>query len=233
MMRRRDFITLLGGAAGWPAVAHAQEPGRIYRVGFLSQFGRQTPQVLAFFDELQASGFIEGHNLAVLPDSFNVPIDQMAAWAAALVRAAPDVLVGIGDLAARALQAATQSVPIVGAAEDMVAAGLVSSLSRPGGNITGISMLSPELDGKRLDFLIEAVPGARWMAALFDVAQAPLSHVKALQEAARARGIELSVFNVARPEEIASAIEAAKTSGAQAVNVLASSLLSGNSGDYL
>ena len=89
---------------------------------------------------------------------------------------------GIGDLATRALKEATQTVPIVGAAEDMVEAGLVASLSRPGGNVTGISMLSPELDGKRLDILIEAAPNARRIAALADGTQTPQSHTKKLQD---------------------------------------------------
>ena len=112
----------------------------------------------------------------------------------------------------------------------MVAAGLVASLSRPGGNITGVSMLSPELDGKRLDILMEAVPSARRMAALADATQTPKSHTKTLQDAARARGVELLVFSVTRGEEIAPTINSAKTSGVQAVNVLASPLLtvSGN-----
>ena len=89
-------------------------------------------------------------------------------------------------------------------------------------------MLSPELDGKRLDILIEAVPTARRMAALADATQTSPSHTKALQHGAQARGVELSVFGVARAEEIAPVLDAAKTSGAQAVNVLASPLLSAN-----
>ena len=226
-MRRRDFITLLGGAASaWPLAARAQQPGRTYRLGVLSQGRRQTPQVVAFFDELRLSGFIEGHTLAILPGSFDVPIEQLAARAAAMVKAAPDALLAVGEPATRALQAATQSIPIIGAGEDMVAAGLVASLSRPGANVTGISLLSPELDGKRQDILIEAVPNARRMTALADATQTRQSHTKALQDAARARGVELSVIGVHRLEEIAPAIDAAKTSGAQAVNVLASSLLS-------
>ena len=184
--------------------------------------------MLAFLDELRISGFIEGRNLTVLPDGFNTSIDQLAERAAAMVKAAPDVLRGVGELATRALKAATQTIPIVGAAEDMVLAGLVTSLGRPGGNITGISQLSPELDGKRLDILIEAVPSARRMAALTEATQTPQSHTNALQDAARARGVELSIFGVARPEQIAPAIEAAKRSGAQAANVLASPLLSGH-----
>ena len=230
-LKRREFISPLTGAAASLLASlrlHAQEPGRTYRLGFLAQGGRQTRQVLALFDELRLSGFIEGHNLAIVPGGFDVPVDQLAARAAATVQAAPDVLVSIGDVATRALQAATRTVPIVAGAEDMVAAGLVTSLSRPGGNITGISMLSPELDGKRLDILIEAVPTARRMAALADATQTSPSHTKALQHGAQARGVELSVFGVARAEEIAPVLDAAKTSGAQAVNVLASPLLSGN-----
>src|SRR5262245_59641202 len=202
-MRRRRFITLLGGAAAaWPLAVSAQQPGRIYRLGVLSQGPRQRPWYVAFFDELRLSGFIDGQNLMVLPDGFNAPIDQLPAQAKAIVKAAPDVIWCIGELPMRALKAATQSIPIVGGAEDMVAAGLVASLSRPGGNITGVSLLSPELDGKRLDILIEAVPSARRMAALVDATQTPQSHTRALQDAARARGVELSVVGVEKSEQI-------------------------------
>jgi putative ABC transport system substrate-binding protein len=229
MIGRREFITLVGAAAAaWPLAARAQEPGRTYRLGVLSQGGRQQPQYLAFFDELRLSDFVEGQNLTLVPGSFDAPADQLATRATILVKAAPDVLFGVGDLATRALQEATQSIPIVGGAEDMVAAGLVASLSRPGANVTGISMLSPELDGKRLDILIEAVPSARRIAALVDATQTPPSHTKALQDSARLRGVELLAVGVHRREEIATAIDAAKASGAQAVNVLASAPFSGS-----
>jgi putative ABC transport system substrate-binding protein len=95
--------------------------------------------------------------------------------------------------------------------EDMVAAGLAASLARPGGNITGISLLSP--DGKRQDILMEAVPGARRMAVLADANVTPPQHFQALKDAASQRGVELSVFGVARPEEIVPAIDGAKASG--------------------
>ena len=229
-MRRRKFISLLGGAAAWPLAAHAQEPGRIYRLGFLTGRPRAIREYDAFFDELRGDGFIEGQNLIVDARGFGLRPEQFAEIAAALARSNPDVIFSAGgDPSMHALKAATQTVPIVGGAEDMVASGLVASLSRPGGNITGFSMLSPELDGKRLDILIEAVPSARRMGALADLTQTPQSHIKASQDAARSRGVELSVFGVARSEDIASAIDAAKTSGAQAVNVLAASLLSAKS----
>jgi putative ABC transport system substrate-binding protein len=102
----------------------------------------------------------------------------------------------------------------------------VASLARPGGNITGISLLSPELDGKRQDILIEAVPGAHRMALLAESNVTPQRHTQELQAAARAHGIELLVFGVARPEEIVAAINAAKASGAEALNFLATALFS-------
>jgi ABC-type uncharacterized transport system substrate-binding protein len=228
-MKRRQFITLIGGAAAaWPLAARAQEPGRTYRLGLLVRNPRDTPQWLAFFDELRLSGFIEGQNLALVPGGFDVPIEQFASRAAAIVKAAPDAIISHGDVATRAMREATRTIPIVVMAEDMVAAGLAASLARPGGNVTGISLLSPELDGKRQDILIEAVPGARRIAALADPTVTPLRHTESLQQAARARGIELSVFAAARPEAIGSALDAAKASGAEAVNVLATPLFGNN-----
>src|SRR5262252_5660337 len=151
-MNRREFISILTGAAtAWPLVARAQENGRTYRLGFLLPTARQTPQVEAFFDELRLNGFVEGKNLVVVPGGFEATDDNLAERAAALVNATPDVIVAGPASPLRALQAVTRSVPIVGMSEDMVGEGLVPSLARPGGNITGMSLLSPELDGKRQD----------------------------------------------------------------------------------
>ena len=228
-MRRRDFITLLGGAAAFaPLMASAQEAGRTYRLAILTGSGRDTPQMLALFDELRRFGFIEGQNLNVIPGGFNVRNEQLAERAAAMVKAAPDAIFAVGGLSTRAAQEATRTVPIVGGADDMVEAGLVASLARPGGNTTGVSMLSPELDGKRQDILMEAVPGVRRMAALADSNIAPPRHLQALQDAARARGVELSVFSAGKPEEIVPGINNAKAWGAEALNVLATPLFSSN-----
>src|SRR5262245_60524228 len=92
-MRRRDLITLLGGAAAWPLAAHAQEPGRTYRLGFLLPTARQTPQVEAFFAELRLNGFVEGKNLVVVPGGFEAIDDNLAERAAALVNASPDAII--------------------------------------------------------------------------------------------------------------------------------------------
>jgi putative tryptophan/tyrosine transport system substrate-binding protein len=226
-MRRREFIALLGGTAvAWPLAARAQEPGRIYRLGFLVPTERQTPPVLALFDELRANGFVEGKNLTVISDGFEAVDDHLAERAAALVNAAPDAIVAGPELPLRALLAATHTVPVIAMTEDMVAEGLVKSLARPGGNITGISLLSPELDGKRQDILIEAVTGARRIAAMADSNVTQRFHIQALEQGARSRGVELSVFGISGPEEIISAIDAAKASGAKALNFLATPLFS-------
>src|SRR5215510_2313418 len=120
-MKRRAFITLLGGAAAaWPLAARAQEPGRTYRLGFLLPTARQTPQVEAFFDELRLNGFVEGKNLVVVPGGFEATDDNLAERAAALVIAAPDAIIAGPAPPLLAVQAITRTVPIVGMSEDMV-----------------------------------------------------------------------------------------------------------------
>jgi putative ABC transport system substrate-binding protein len=186
---------------------------------------RQSPAIVAFFDELHLNGFIEGQNLSVIPDGFEVRNEQIAEVATALVRSAPDVILSGGDVAIRVLQQATGTIPILGMTEDMVAAGHVASLARPGGNTTGISLLSPELDGKRQDILLEAVPGARRIAALADSNSMSHRHLQSLQDATTSRGVELVIANVSGPEAIAPAIKAARASGVEARNVLSSPML--------
>ncbi|TMJ83812.1 MAG: hypothetical protein E6G78_17060 [Alphaproteobacteria bacterium] len=208
-MMRRDFITLVGGAAlAWPLAARAQEPGRVYRLGALIPAGRETPAVVAFFDEMRLLGFIEGRNLDVIPGGFNVPRDRIDAMVALIVKAAPDAIISGPDRYTRAFQEATRIIPLIGMSEDMVADGLVPSLARPGGNTTGISILSPGLDGKRLELLIEAVPAGRRIGAFTDAngPSAEPDHVRTLKAAAEARGMELSVFEAATRELVLPAI---------------------------
>ena len=190
---------------------------------------RDAPAFVEFFDELRLGGFSEGQNLSVIPGGIGLRNDQLAEWAAVLVKAAPDAIVGGPDLQLRALQSLTRTIPLIGMTEDMVGSGLVASLARPGGNITGISILSPELNGKRQDILIEAVPGVRRIAALADANVTPQQHIDDLKIAAQARAVELLPFGVYKPEEIVPAIEAAKAAGAQALNFLATPLFGGGS----
>ena len=227
-MRRREFIALMGASVTWPFAALAQQPGRTYRLGCLAPFTRDAPVNVAFLDELRRSGFIEGQNLTVEFRVYGLRVDLISQYAAELVRARPDVLYVPGRDAIRAVQHATKAIPILGIADDMVGEGLVDSLARPNGNTTGVSILATELDGKRQEILIEAVPGLRRMAALADANTAG-AKLDALREAARARNIELSIYQVAKGEEIAAAIDLAKTSGgAAALNALASPMLWAN-----
>jgi putative tryptophan/tyrosine transport system substrate-binding protein len=227
-MRRRKFITLLGGAAAWPLAAWAQQAGRTYRVGGLSAVPRISPPTVAMFDELRRFGFIEGQNLTIDWRQYTLHIDLISEFAADLVKAKVDVIYAVGDPAIRAAQQATATIPILGITLDMVGEGLVNSLARPGGNTTGVSVLATELDGKRQEILIEAVPGLHRMAILADTKATRSPQLQAFQDAAHARNIELSIHRIASTEEITAAIDAAKASGAAALNVLSSPLLYGN-----
>jgi len=181
------------------------------------------------FDEMRRLGFIEGQNLAVVPGSFGFDRDQLAKAAAAVVKASPDAIVCGPGPYARALQGATQIVPLVCMSDDMVGEGLVASLARPGANTTGISILSTELDGKRQDILSEALPNVQQMGALAHANYTPQRHLRELRNRARDSGIDLTIFEVANREEIVPAIDRAKLSGVKALNVLASPLFFDNS----
>ncbi len=196
----------------------------MYRIGFLIPSAGASPAVDGFFDELRLHGFIEGQNLAVVFSGFSVTNEQIAQSVAAVIQANPDVIVAGPELYARALHAATKTIPLVSMSEDLVGAGLAASLARPGGNVTGISLLSPELDGKRQGLLIEAVPQTREMATLVDSTITPQHHLATLRDAAQSRGVKLLSFMIAKANEIAPALDAAKAKGADAINVLASPL---------
>jgi len=225
-MRRREFMAVVGGAAAssvsWPLAARAQQAGRTYRLGILHNQGPQAPQFPPFYDELRRHGFVEGQNLVVDGRGYAVRTEQFPAVAVELVKAGVDAILAGGFAAARATQEATRTIPIFALTDDMVGAGLVTSLARPGGNMIGISILATELDGKRQEILMEMVPAARSMAVLADANTAAAQNMRALQDAARARGVEVAVRMVERPERIGPEIEESKRAGAEALNVLAS-----------
>ena len=216
-MNRREFIAALGSVAAAPLAAHAQDAGRLYRLGVLIPATRAS--VEPFFDELRISGFIEGQNL-VVTGAYSVRAEQIAESTAALMKTEPDVILCGPETYLRVLQGATRTIPLDSMSEDLVGEGFVASLAKPGGNITGISLLSPELDGKRLEILTEAVPGLRRVAALAH-SIVTKEHLAEQQVLARSRGVELSVFAFANASEIPLALDAAKASGAQAINFLA------------
>ena len=224
-MQRREFITHLGGAAFIPLASHAQEAGRTYRIGALTLGPRNQPFHVTFYEELQRAGFIEGQNLWVDTHGYGLRVEQLADHASEIVKAQVDIFLCVGDAAIRAAQQATKTLPILGLTDDMVGSHFVRSLSKPDGNVTGVSIFSSELDGKRQEILIEAVPGLRCMAALADTDNTSPQKLQVLQEAARTRGVGLLIARVTTPEEIAGAIDTVKSSGAVALNVLASPLL--------
>ena len=177
-LRRRDFVALLGSAVGaWPLAVSAQQRGKIMRVGFL---GAQpnVPMFVAAFSgfssELQQLGYVEGQNLTIEYRYINEPRADVAAQAAELVRSNIDVLVATGpEVVLRAAVDATHTIPIVMAINfDPIARGYVSSLARPGGNVTGIFLRQPELAQKQLELLTEAFPQRTKVVALYDALSA-------------------------------------------------------------
>jgi putative tryptophan/tyrosine transport system substrate-binding protein len=231
-MRRRDLVGLLGAAVLLRSrIASAQQPAKVYRLGFVVQFPRRFLNEFpgsAMLDELRLHGFIEGQNLAIDPRGFATPADRLDAVAAAIAAGRPDVIYAGGNAADQAVQRATAKIPVVVTADDAIRAHLVASLSHPGGNITGISILATELDGKRLSLLIELVPGIAQMAALADPKTTAPDQVQELVAAARSRNVTLTVYEAGTAEQIVPAIEAARAGGAQALDVLASALFNAN-----
>jgi putative ABC transport system substrate-binding protein len=228
-MRRREFLGLTGGAAlAWPLTARAQEAGRVYRIGSLHQSPRNAAHHLAFFAVLQQRGFVEGQNLIAGQQGYGVSVDQFDGLARKYVQDHVDLFLCGGDVAGRAAQQATSTIPIVVLADDMARAGLVSSLRNPGGNITGVSIFAAELNGKRQQILMEAVPSARRIGALADPDSTSTAALKALHDVAQSHGVELTIHEVTKREDIGPALNAVKASGATALNVLASALLFNN-----
>src|SRR5262245_56887475 len=225
-MRRREFMTIVSGAAMFaPLSGFAQETGRTYRLGVLTVGHRRQSSHDNFFDELRRHGFVEGQNLLVDGRGYEARVDQFPALAAGRAKAEVEAIMCSGPAATRAGRDATRHIPIIEIVDDMIAAGFVASLARPGGNITGISILAPELDSKRLDILIELAPNSRRIAALAEPNSTASPRLQRLQDAAQARGVELSIHMVDVPEQIVPAIDEAKRNGAMALNVLASPML--------
>ena len=221
-MKRREFIALAGASVTWPFASRAQEPGRTYRLGSLFRAPRSDPNVSAFFEGIRQYGFVEGQNLLDDPNGYELRIEQFAGHASQIVKQGVDLIWCSGDDAIRAAQQATKVIPILGGTDDMLGSGLVHSMAKPEGNTTGHGIMSFEMNGKRQEILMELLPDARHMAALADTYTYPPERPQALQELTRQRGVELSIYRVSKPEEITGAIEAAKNSGALALNALAS-----------
>jgi putative ABC transport system substrate-binding protein len=209
-MIRREFITLIGGAAAWPLAARAQQPATPV-VGLVNARSPEASerQVAAFRKGLNEAGYVEGQNVTVEYHWLNGQYDRLPSLMADLVRRRVAVIATPGaTLPALAAKAATATVPIVfGVAEDPVGLGLVASFARPGGNATGINIFLNELVAKRLGLLHELVPKAVRVAVLVNPANAPSAEatLRDLPEAARAIGLQTQVLNASTSREIEAA----------------------------
>jgi len=230
-MMRREFIALLGGAAAWPVAARAQQPGKLRTIGFLGQSTRSAASewVAAFVQRLRELGWMEGRTITIEYRWSEGREERFAEIAAELVRLKVDVILTSGTPEVLAAKQATSVIPIVFAtAGDPVGNGLIASLARPGGNVTGMSLQSNDTAGKRLELLREVVPSLRRLAILANVGN-PFSVLELgeAQAAARALGLEVDTLEIRRPEDIAPAFEALK-GRAQALYVCADGLVNAN-----
>ena len=174
-MRRREFITLLGGAAAWPLAARAQQPERVRRIGVLMNLAADDPEgqarIAAFLQELQQLGWTDGRNVRIEYRWAAGDAERIRKYAAELVALAPDVILAPGSATAVPLLQATRTVPIVFVhVTDPVGAGFVESLARPGGNATGFTLFEYGISGKWLELLKQIAPGVTRAAVLRDPA---------------------------------------------------------------
>jgi putative tryptophan/tyrosine transport system substrate-binding protein len=227
-MKRREFMTLLGGAAAWPLAAHAQQPSvRPVRVGILTPGGAlANPLFAAFRQEMRRLGYIEGRNLILDFRSAADDADRLPELATELVRLPVDILLVEGTAAARAAKQATSSIPIVmGVVAGPVEAGLVSTLARPDGNITGFTSLTPELGTKRLGLLKEAFPDMKRVGVLRNPRNPGNDlQLASIKEAAATLGVDVETADAERRDAIGAALDQLRERGASALIVLGDSV---------
>jgi ABC-type uncharacterized transport system substrate-binding protein len=219
MMKRRDFITLLGGAAAaWPSALFAQQGGRSYRISFLALVPDENATLMrALLERLHELGYSEGTNMTFKYRSAEGHPERLAPLAMELVQDRPDVLVaGFGTLAAQAAKAATTIIPVVfTTVGDPLGAGIIASLARPGGNVTGLTDQARDVQGKRLQLLQELIPGKHDVAVLLNP-DTPFSRL-ALEEAKAAAEhgrVHLVVFEARTPEQVSERLADAAKSAA-------------------
>ena len=223
-MKRRDFITLLGGAAAaWPLGARAQQPEKTPRVGYLrAGTSNNDPYRESFVRGMHDLGYVEGRNITFEFRHYGDDVESIASHISDLLRAKVEIIVVGGTAAVRAAQAATQSIPIVmGAAADPVGAGLIGSLARPGGNTTGLSILSTELTAKRLELLKEVMPQAGRIAILQQPGNPghPM-FIEEIQPAAKSLNLSYRIFEARRSEDFERSFALMREWPADAVVVL-------------
>jgi putative ABC transport system substrate-binding protein len=221
-MKRRGFLRLVAGTMAWPVAAHAQQAMPV--IGMLNSGPPQprSDQIDGFYRGLKQAGFVVGDNVAVIQRGASDDYDRLPALAAELVRQRVSVIAAIGGpVAALAAKQATTTIPIVFAAvSEPVRSGLVASLNRPGGNVTGSAGLASELDAKRLEILLELVPAAATVAALLNPNRPGVDvQERDMRAAATAAGRELVTFRAGTPEAIEAAFASIAARGIAALAV--------------
>jgi putative tryptophan/tyrosine transport system substrate-binding protein len=227
-MQRREFITLLGGAAAaWPLAVRAQQPTKLPVIGVLSPFIDADSIFLRDLRHgLGDRGLREGQKIAIEYRSAEGQINQLPVLADELVRLKVDIIVTASAQAIRFVQRATQTIPVVMAqVGDAVDQGFVASLAHPGGNITGTSWFGPELSAKRLELMKEALPDIARVGILRE-ASAGAASVTAVHAAARTLGVVLSIFEVRGPDEFPTALSAMADARLQGVEILEGLMIS-------
>ena len=230
-LRRREFITLLGGAAAWPVAARAQQPAKLPIIGFLGAgtASAMSQWTAAFVQRLRELGWVEDRTIAIHYRWAEGRTERLAEIAAEFVRLKVDVIVTNSAAPVVAAKQATSVIPIViASAADPVGTGLVASLARPGGNVTGLSVQMTDLAGKRLELLREVVPGLRRLAIMVNPgASASILEMDEAQAAGKMLGLDIAAFEIRRAEDIVPAFEALK-GRAEALYVVADPLITSN-----
>jgi putative ABC transport system substrate-binding protein len=225
-MRRRKFITLLGGAAAWPLAARAQQQPKMLRVGTLL-FGTPDtdPNLGAFLRGLRDLGYIESQNIVIEYRYAGGKPDRLRSLARELVAIKPDLIFALGGDVAPSARVATSTIPIVVAvSNDPVQAGLVASLARPGGNITGVTFVSSDLAAKRLQFLREIAPNLARVAVIWNPDHVDPEY-RETQAAAKTLGIQIQSLEVRSVEDFDAAFQTATNARIQALIPITSRLM--------
>jgi putative ABC transport system substrate-binding protein len=228
-MKRREFITLLGGAAAaWPLAARAQQAGRVWRIGALGTGPPIPARLSAFRDGLRERGYVEGQNLLIdvrwPQDSF----EREPGIVTELVRSNVDVIVAWATPSVIAARRATSTIPVVMVGvSDPVGMGFVASLARPGGNVTGNSNVAPDLSAKLVGTFVQLVPGMTRVGVMVNLSNpGAVAQIAGTQEAIRALGLQYRVVNAATPDEYEAAFARLNADGVRGVLLLADASLS-------
>jgi putative ABC transport system substrate-binding protein len=233
-LRRRDFITLLGNAAAWPLAARAQQTGKVSRIGYLGNSSPSLERLLvdAFRQKLRDLGHVEGENIAIEYRWAEGRDDRLLGLAVELVRLQPDVIVTAGTPGTLAAKQATGTIPIVFASSaNPIQGGLVASYARPGGNVTGFTILGADLEGKRLELLKETVPGLSRVALLWNPTNPGLTagYYQQMRAAATALSVTVTVAaEVRRPDDLKNAFATIASERPHALFVIADRSLLAN-----